>query len=175
MKKYLTDLCIIHFNSKYKYNNRGYHEQLTVNDCFTVFKQKYELINHFDLDEMIFPRNNYQDFYGKNENYMCNNGSKICSYKVFTNSSNHEKPNEKEGNYFYSYVMSLINNKMESDGLKLSEMKSIYFRDSPYLIPNNDEQTLINEMGSFLKESKDNISFHEIKCSTLYAWAYIHN
>ena len=75
---------------------------------------------------------------------------------MFTNSSNHEKPNEKEGNYFYSYVMSLINNKMESDGLKLSEMKSIYFRDSPYLIP-NDEQTLINEMGSFLKVSKENI------------------
>ena len=37
--------------------------------------------------------------------------------------------------------------------LNLNELRS--FQDSPYLIPNIDERKLVNEMGSFLKESKE--------------------
>ena len=49
LNEYLTDLCIIHFNSKYKekYKKRGHHEQSTVNDCFTVLNKNMSFIFSF--------------------------------------------------------------------------------------------------------------------------------
>ena len=79
------------------------------------------------------------------------------------NSLNHGKPNEKGGNHLYNYAMSLVNKVMKTDGLKLNELRSLYFQDSPYLIPNIDERNLVNEMGSFLRESKDNLSLFPYK------------
>jgi hypothetical protein len=80
---------------------------LSVNDCYTVMKQKYEFIAHFDLDEMIFPRNftNTEDFYEKSEYFTCNNVSKICNANVFTNSYNQVKSFVGiKDNYLYNYI-----------------------------------------------------------------------
>ncbi len=161
--KFLFDSCNKRFKISFKdkYRFRGYHEQLSVNDCYTVMKQKYEFIAHFDLDEMIFPRNftNTEDFYEKSEYFTCNNVSKICNANVFTNSYNQVKSSVGiKDNYLYNYIMSLVNDKL-LNGFKLNEMSSIFFRDSPYLIPDVDEKKLINQLGTFLGDLNNNHKF----------------
>ena len=38
---------------KDKYPTRGNHEQLSSNDCFTVLKQKHELITYYDIQMIL--------------------------------------------------------------------------------------------------------------------------
>ncbi len=167
--KYFIDSCERYYLRNYqdKYKLRLDHEELTVNDCFTELKQKYELIAHFDLDEVIFPRNfkNTEDFYDKNEDYTCNSVSKICSSKVFSNSYNQAKSVGIKDNYLYNYVWLLINSKL-LDGFELDKMSSIFFRESSYLIPNIDERKLIIQLEKFLKDSDSKMFPYELTLSS---------
>ena len=156
IKKYLTDSCKDFFNGKFidKHKFRSFHEQVSVNDCFTVLKEQYEFIAHFDLDEFIFPRNykTDEDFYKKNVSYSCDDGAnKICPMKVFSNSFESERSDQTNDNYFYNYLMEIIKKEI-TNKQKLSQLGSIYFQDSPFIKPGIDENNLIEKLGIFLKD-----------------------
>jgi hypothetical protein len=162
IRKYFSDSCQNLFKKNFKnpFASRSFHEQVTVNDCFTVLKEKYEFIANFDLDEFIFPRNykNYEDFYEKNATYSCDRLDKICQLKVFSNAFKPEISNGTNKNYFYNYLMEIIQKEKKAKQ-KISEMGSIYFSDSPFLIPDSQEKNLIENLGSILKVEKELLSF----------------
>jgi hypothetical protein len=59
-----TKLKIILLKRQLDIYSRGFYafaDHITLNDCFTVFRLKYEFIAHYDLDETLLPRvyNNY--------------------------------------------------------------------------------------------------------------------
>jgi hypothetical protein len=162
IRKYLSDSCQNLFNKNFKdpFAFRSFHEQVTVNDCLTVLKEQYEFIANFDLDEFIFPRNykNYEDFYEKNATYSCDRVDKICQLKVFYNSFKPEISDGTNKNYFYNYLMEIIQKEKKATE-KISEMGSIYFLDSPFLIPDSQEKDLIENLGSIVKVDKELLSF----------------
>ena len=162
IKKYLINSCSGLFNKSFinSFSFRSIHEQITVNDCFTVLKEQYEFIAYFDLDEFIFPRNykNYYDFYEKNVSYSCDNVDKICPLKVFSNSFETERSEGTYNNYFYNYLMQIIK-KENKENDRMSEMGSLYFQDSPFFIPNIDENILIENLRSIASTKLEILSF----------------
>jgi hypothetical protein len=64
-------------------------DHITLNDCFTNFRLKYEFIAHYDLDELLLPRvfDNNQFFENK-QVYTCSeSSSEVCSTNPFKISS----------------------------------------------------------------------------------------
>jgi hypothetical protein len=138
------------FSKKHYY--RDNHEGLTVNDCYSVYRQKYEFIAHFDLDEVIFSRNfNDSDYFTQtNKEIKCSDSKTFCKLKPFKNDFESNKLNEQ--NSIYNYVQFLINKfRNDRDPNKLS---SIYFQNAVYLPPDIEEKKLIDEFDSII--STDN-------------------
>ena len=155
IKKFMTNSCRRFFQNEFsvKYQMKSFHESLTVNDCFTILREKFEFIAHFDLDELIFPRvfNNLDDFYTKNATFTCHQVKSICQQKTF---SNDFKSDVKDYNYFYNYLQSVISKYKW--GKDLSKLSSIYFQHAAYIIPNQEERKLMAELDLIIKKLDTN-------------------
>ena len=130
-------------------------DDLTTNDCFTVLRYKHEFIAHYDLDEIIFPRNfdNIKDFYGKKANYNCKNSIEICSINPFTfkNSQNQNQ------NYIYEYINSLI--ESERKGRDREKLRSIDFRRTLMIKPNDIVETrILKDLKNIITKVDSNLS-----------------
>ena len=78
-------------------------DHITLNDCFIVFRHKYEFIAHYDLDELLLPRRyNINEFSEKKHALTCSNTNYVCS-----------KITPFENNNMYDYIKSLIESKRE--------------------------------------------------------------
>ena len=140
-KQILTKSCEKFFEKEFqdKLNFRGQHEQLTVNDCFTLMSQKHEFIGYFDLDEIVYPRNMNltTDFFQKTDNF-CGKRSEICNSTPFK---------RKKGN-FYDYLHYLI--KINGNGRDIKRLSSINFLHATSVIPNSNQKNLMTNLGDVL-------------------------
>ena len=148
VKKFLVKSCEGFFETEFseKHRMRDFHEGLTVNDCYTILRQKYEFIANYDLDEIIFPSrvfNNFEDFYEKNMTYNCSNHNNICQLRPFS------KSDSKTDNLFYDYIQSLV--AKNKKGRDVERLSSIYFEHVAYISPNNEEEKLMNELATIIK------------------------
>jgi hypothetical protein len=128
-------------------------DDLTTNDCFSVMRYKHEFIAHYDLDEIIFPRNfdNVLDFCGKNSRYNCRNPNEICSLNPFTFN------NSKSKNYFYDYLNSFI--ESERNGRDREKLRSIDFRRTLTLKPNEKvEVKILKDIQNIISSIDSNAS-----------------
>ena len=151
MKKSCKEVYDLEFRERFHW--RGQHEQLTVNDCFTVMKQKYEFIGYYDLDEFVFPRTieNIKYFNIKMNYYTCNSFSRICSNKPFEN-----KFKSYDVNFFYNYLQSLI--EKNKFGRDLNKLGQISFSHAAYLKPDQFEKQLIYDLGAVIENIQLNYS-----------------
>jgi hypothetical protein len=144
-----TKLKIILFKHHQNIFSRDFHrvgEHITLNDCFTVFRQKYEFISHYDLDEMLLPRayNNYE-FSNNKTVFTCAETRSICSIKPLQISS-------ISTNYIYDYVKSLIKN--ERRGRNIDKLSSIDFRRTITFKPKEEvEIKLIDDLKNIIYNS----------------------
>jgi hypothetical protein len=129
-------------------------DHITLNDCFTNFRLKYEFIAHYDLDELLLPRvfDNNQFFENK-QVYTCSeSSSEVCSTNPFKISS-------IGNNHMYEYIKSLI--EKESNGRNIDKLASINFRRTLTFKPKEEiEVKLINDLGNIIDNSlKNSIKF----------------
>ena len=153
-KMNLNKICekFLNHGFKEKIKLRFYHEQITGNDCFTVLKNKYEFIAYYDLDEFVYPR------ISDNQNsstFNCINSNQVCKDNTFVNSSITSISN----NYFYKYIHNLIEKRRKiRKNPKLSDLRSVNFHHAGYIIPDDRENKLMNDLGSIIKRLDSNQS-----------------
>ena len=147
LKAYLRKSCKQIYDTGFldKVKWRGQYEQLTVNDCFTVMKQKHEFIGYYDLDEYVFPRTIQNITSNK---FSCKTFSSICSYNSFK--PDNYKSGKADGNYLYNYLQSLIERNKHGQDIKM--LGSIDFTHAAYLKPDILGKKLLNDLGSVIKK-----------------------
>jgi hypothetical protein len=150
LKNYLLKQCEDFYNQEYleKYKKRNQHEPVTSNDCFTVLREKYEFIGHYDLDEFVFPRSldSLQDFHDINASYSCKNKTEICSSNIMTN--NYKAMSKSS---FYNYLNYLIDTFKNERNIK--NLASINFKHAILVIPNENQTNLIKNLEKILTQS----------------------
>jgi hypothetical protein len=123
---------------------------ITLNDCFTNLRLKYEFIAHYDLDELLLPRvfDNNQFFENKKAYTCSKSDSAVCSTNPFKISS-------FGNNHMYEYIKSLIEN--ESNGRNIEKLSSINFRRTLTFKPKKEiEIKLINDLKNIIDNSNKN-------------------
>jgi hypothetical protein len=129
-------------------------DHITLNDCFTNFRLKYEFIAHYDLYELLLPRvlDNNQFFENKKAYTCSKSSSAVCSTNPFKFSS-------FRNNHLYEYIKSLIEN--ESNGRNIDKLSSINFHRTLTFKPKEEiEIKLINDLKNIIDNSlKNSIKF----------------
>ncbi len=123
-------------------------DHITLNDCFTNFRLKYEFIAHYDLDELLLPRvfDNNQFFESKKAYTCSKSSSAVCSTNPFKISS-------VGNNHMYEYIKSLIEN--ESNGRNIDKLAAINFRRTLTFKPKEEiEIKLINDLKNIIDNSQ---------------------
>ena len=117
-------------------------DHITLNDCFIVFRHKYEFIAHYDLDELLLPRRyNINEFSEKKHALTCSNTNYVCS-----------KITPFENNNMYDYIKSLIESKR--DKRNLDKLSLINFRRTITFKPQQIiEIKLINDLKNIIDNS----------------------
>ena len=149
VKNLLIKLCEEFYDNEFRdrLNWRSKHEQLTVNDCFTVMKNKHEFIGYYDLDEFVYPRtlDNLNYLYETANIYSCSNKKEVCNASPFN-----YQTEILEANHFYNYLHSLI--QKYRNGREINKLSSISFSHAA-LIPSIDiEIKLINDLNLIIKQ-----------------------
>ena len=155
VKDLLIKLCHEFYQHEFldRINWRGKHEQLTVNDCFTVLKEKHEFIGYYDLDEFVYPRSldNLDDFFKKSTIYSCDNTtrSSICNLEPLSFKNELSKTD-----HIYNYLHSLIDKY--SNGRDINKLASISFQHAATIIPNEVEKKLFEDLTLVIERTNSN-------------------
>lgn len=152
--KYLIKFCEEFFQKEFlkKIIHRNRHEPLTVNDCFTILKEKYEFIAHYDIDEFIYPRSldSVKYIEGINSSVSCESKSSICSSRPFINNYESNEVDFKSNISIYNYVLYLINTHKE--GRNIENLGSIRFQHGLLIIPNEKQLKLMNDLRDLINK-----------------------
>jgi hypothetical protein len=136
---------------KDKYDTRGSHEKITVNDCFGLLSKKHEFIGYIDVDEYVLPRSfSTLEFYNdtkKLNNQQCSNVTSICESNPLRNNFNSN--NISDGNYLYNYLNFLISFSKNRDRNKLVH---IHFPHAAAIEPDCAQTNLMSELEYIIKK-----------------------
>jgi hypothetical protein len=152
LKILLKEYCKNFYELEFKdyYSGRTKHEQITSNDCLTQMSKKHEFINLYDLDEFIFPRTMNTSYTSE---FNCKDKKSLCSNKPFEYNNN----NKSVTSHFYNYLDSLI--ELYRNGRNRSLLLSISFKHVLYILPNDVEKKLFQDLGFLLDKVNSNSSF----------------
>ena len=150
LRNYLLKQCKEFYDQEFleKYTKRNQHEPVTSNDCFTVLKEKYEFIGHYDIDDFVYPRSldTLKDFHDINASYSCKNKNRICSTSTIKN--NYNITSKSINSSFYNYLRYLIDAFKNEKNIK--NLVSIHFKHAIVLIPNDNQTILFKTLDKIL-------------------------
>lgn len=125
------------------YNYDGNHNHITANDCYIQYGYKYEYVALYDLDELIVPRTlSSVKMFNEKKLFSCMKDNQVC---------NEIKPISIG---MYEYIQRVLKQQSIND---VSHLRSIAFSHAAYIIPNEMQAKLMNNLKELSIKIQNNV------------------